>query len=460
MAIEREDCVLACLLSVVSTLFHMWALLRPPLIPGMDGPYYLIQVESILRGEGMVYGDPPLLFYLSAFASILLGDSRLGVSFVTALLCGLSAAPAYLLVKFLRDSRVAAVTAGITVAVSPHMVRMACDLMKNASGITFILLTVMFTHLYLVGGSGFCLPIAIASGYLAFLTHSLDYAYTLLYLLSYTIAGTIISRSRKSYALSCLTILIPLISSSIITAIVLPQYFSDVRKGVAFLEDLLGVRRKAPIRPPPKPPPTPQAPPPLLAPPPQSPLSPILSLSFMIAGILMLGEAIRREWGTAKPGESLLLSSSLVAGAAGITPTLLGLREWAWRFALMELIPVSLIAGLLVSRARDRLAQLAISALITITIVAQALWMAQGVRPSIPYEGYLDLVELREVIPKNSPYVIHCRISRYWPEYVLGWPPGGKPEYVIECLGSRLPTLRARLVYRGRFLVLLRVEGH
>jgi len=174
----------------------------------------------------------------------------------------------------------------------------------------------------------------------------------------------------------------------------------------------------------------------------------------------MLGEAVRREWGTAKPGESLLLSSSLVAGAAGIAPTLLGLREWAWRFALMELIPVSLIAGLLVSRARDRLAQLAISALITITIVAQALWMAQGVRPSIPYEGYLDLVELREVIPKNAPYVIHCRISRYWPEYVLGWPPGGKPEYVIECLGSRPPMLRARLVYRGRFLVLLRVEGH
>ncbi|RLE87215.1 MAG: hypothetical protein DRJ96_05455 [Thermoprotei archaeon] len=36
--------------------------------------------RPVLRGEGMVYGDPPLLFYASALAAALLGNSRLGVS--------------------------------------------------------------------------------------------------------------------------------------------------------------------------------------------------------------------------------------------------------------------------------------------------------------------------------------------------------------------------------------------
>jgi hypothetical protein len=44
------------------------------IVPIVDGQYYLIQVRSMLTNGGLVYGDPPLTFYLLSFFSLLFGD--------------------------------------------------------------------------------------------------------------------------------------------------------------------------------------------------------------------------------------------------------------------------------------------------------------------------------------------------------------------------------------------------
>ncbi|RLF03924.1 MAG: hypothetical protein DRK00_07830, partial [Thermoprotei archaeon] len=328
--------------------------------------------------------------------------------------------------------------------ISQEMVRMSSDLMKNASGVCFLLFTALFTCLLLTRGSRASAIAAIASGYLAFLTHSLDYAYALLYMASQGLAAYCLARDRHRTRVWLIS-LTTLISASLLTTLALPQYFSDLWKGVAFLEDLLRIGR--PTQPPPTPPPAAHP-----SPPPLPPLQLALPLSFLVAGCLLLAESLQRG------AEALVISSSLAAGALSLTPALLGLREWGWRFALMDLVPVALIAGVLVSRAGGRLAQLAISTVIVGLVVGQAITQAYQVRPSIPYEAYLDLLEIRHLIPLNAPYALHCRgVSKYWPEYVLGWPPGGQPRYVISdrpLLGG--PALR--LVYRGRLLWLYEVR--
>ena len=65
----------------------------------IDGPYYLIQVRGILTTGGIIYGDPPLTFYLLALFSLISGDIMLGVKVGAALLSALSLIPAYFLIK-------------------------------------------------------------------------------------------------------------------------------------------------------------------------------------------------------------------------------------------------------------------------------------------------------------------------------------------------------------------------
>ena len=60
------------------TLYY-WMFTRGPIMPGIDGPYYLIQVRSILETGLMIYDDPPLTFYLFALFSEFLGGVYNGV---------------------------------------------------------------------------------------------------------------------------------------------------------------------------------------------------------------------------------------------------------------------------------------------------------------------------------------------------------------------------------------------
>ena len=79
--------------------FYLSIFLKDPLVPMIDGPYYLIQVKSILLDGKLAYGDPPLTFYLFSIFAILLGDIIFGVKVGASFFSALTTIPAYFLMK-------------------------------------------------------------------------------------------------------------------------------------------------------------------------------------------------------------------------------------------------------------------------------------------------------------------------------------------------------------------------
>lgn len=59
--------------------FYLCIFSRNHLVPMVDGPYYLIQIKSILTTGSLVYGAPPLTFYLLSIFSFLSGDVTSGL---------------------------------------------------------------------------------------------------------------------------------------------------------------------------------------------------------------------------------------------------------------------------------------------------------------------------------------------------------------------------------------------
>lgn len=58
------DFIIILTIFLIAFLSYYASLFRHPLMYGIDGAYYLIQVESILKAGMMKYPDPPFSFYL------------------------------------------------------------------------------------------------------------------------------------------------------------------------------------------------------------------------------------------------------------------------------------------------------------------------------------------------------------------------------------------------------------
>ena len=71
--------IIITVLVVLLTYIYLLKEFSTPLLYGIDGPYYYIQVSSILASAQMKYLDPPLSFYIPKAYSILLGDVIAGI---------------------------------------------------------------------------------------------------------------------------------------------------------------------------------------------------------------------------------------------------------------------------------------------------------------------------------------------------------------------------------------------
>lgn len=462
--VDDLDLALMAALTLAAFVFHSWILTGFGLMPGVDGPYYLIQVRSILSGEGMVYGDPPLLFYLSALASRVLGDLRLGVLFTVSAFCGLSAAPIYALLKKLTESRMAGSVAAISLALSPQIVRMAGDLMKNASGVAFLTFGLYFLHSSISGDrfSWFNVSMAAISAYLAFLTHSLDFAFLLLFCIAYVVLSSLALRSNgKAAAIRVGAVLVAVTITTLATAQAAPDYFTDVDKGVAFIRDLLSPHEPAPPRPGLKPKPARSWPSPDFM-----DLGYILPFAAILA--LLAVDSWRNRDGEAwgRSGEAVLSTASLAAAAVAITPQVLKLMEWAWRFALMGCVPVSIAVGLMVSRLRrEKLAAAAVAVALITPGLLQVPSAVRMISPKIGPVEYEDLAAMSQFVPHNSSIVVACKLNPYWVEYMLGArvemrphnsEPRSEPDLLLWCPGEGPPPPPdAREIFRGKRLVLM-----
>ena len=121
--VKRQQ-VLLPLVLILGFGFYLYILTRHPLIYGIDGPYYLIQVRSLLESGHLKYGDPPLAFFIFTFFTLLSGgDITLGIRIAVALFSALSAVPLYFWIKRVTHSEMSGYSyAGLHFLLTTHTI--------------------------------------------------------------------------------------------------------------------------------------------------------------------------------------------------------------------------------------------------------------------------------------------------------------------------------------------------
>lgn len=77
--INKNNILVSSILFIVSLIYYVAYEFRFPLVYGIDGPYYLIQIEHIEKTGTMYYGDPPLTFYVLYAIYVIVRNSTLAV---------------------------------------------------------------------------------------------------------------------------------------------------------------------------------------------------------------------------------------------------------------------------------------------------------------------------------------------------------------------------------------------
>ena len=409
---------------------YMMALSKTWMVPGIDGPYYVVQVNYLLSYGTLKYQDPPLVFYVFSLITLIVGDPFLGVKIGVSLLTSLASIPVYLLFKRLTGSRVAGFTAGLVFLFAPQTFRLLGDFMKNSSGLLWLNLYLYLLYLCLEGKKWKVQILAVISLILTALTHILDYGVALLYTYIIVALVAILKLKTKSIALPVFASLFSLLLFFTIPAVV----GGDVFKGVKFIADLIeqDYSKMGPMR------------------------GEWFILSWFAAGALFLHSIIaytRKE-----------KSKSVVSFASAFVMLALNLpllpRNWLFRFQLMTPVPMSHAFGFVTGGFKDKTQEIAALLLAIGIIGVLALPAFYSVRPSIPEEAYIELKHVvKDIVPSLSGD--HCLVVpnpriRYWvetlEEEVFRKPNCASPILIIE-VRAKPPPVKGRIVYKGKFII-------
>jgi len=468
MCKDGAELLMVLLIFSFGFAFNLWIFSRNWLITGIDGPYYLIQVRELLRRGSLVYGAPPLAFLLLSFFCLITGDLMLGVKVGVSLLCALSTVPAFYLMRRAGKSSLPGFIAMTLIIFSAPYIRMMTDFMKNAIGILFLLSFLYYLHV--LATSGFSRRSLILANFfliLTGLTHILDFGVAILFLMLYSLWAVILNVNRHPFLKSTCIIALVLFLFILMASTFFGDLFADFGKALSFLRELAGMGGAG--RPPPRP---------SLKPKPQAPSPPLwiravggweyVLLLLFSGAILTVYSWLRGD------GESTLLLSAVTSMSSMISFPLIP-PNWLWRLMLMIVVPTAIIfsQGLsevnrLMKRTGGNPLSEASTALIIISLaffIMQAGYAAEKARPTISYEGYLDLVEMKDKIPPDSLVVADFHVA-YWVEYV--------DEVAVEratpeiwrthqhVLGvffkNRPPPFPFRVIYRGRVFVLVELQ--
>ncbi|MFQ6080715.1 MAG: hypothetical protein ACE5OW_03485 [Candidatus Bathyarchaeia archaeon] len=392
----KSEYLIVAFISIVGFAFYLWILTRHPLIYGIDGPYYLIQVRSLQERGSLEYGDPPLAFLLFTLLTLLVGgDITLGVRLGVALFSALSSVPLHFLVKRITRMEHAGYVAMLAGIFSAPHIRMMNDLLKNAVGVCFLLFFVYYLHdMAFTGRNRKNLFLASLFLVLTGATHILDFGVALLFLGLYFVMAVVLDINKGSIAKS-LGILVSILGFFVAVAFtVFPSLFTDFYKGLRFLQDLFAASVGA---------------------------HPILFLldprgGGLIVPVLTVGIVLTvYEWRKEERETALVLSTVTVIGWMLALPFIP--PHWLWRFLLMEFIPVALILGYSASKMGRRIGVAIFFILCVSPLVVQSMEATRAMGPTINEGGYHELEEMRSVIPSNSVVVVHPRLG-YWVQYV------------------------------------------
>jgi hypothetical protein len=394
----RSEFLVVFLLCLLGFVFYLLILTKHSLIYGIDGPYYLIQVESLLEIGRLTYGDPPLTFLLFASFTLLLGgDPTLGVRVGVAFFSALSAVPLYFLVERIAHMKMAGYAAMLTSIFSAPHIRMMNDLLKNAVGVCFLLFFVYYLHKLVFGGQT-RKNLLLASFFLVLTgaTHILDFGVALLFLGLYLTVAILldVNRSLVVKNLGAMVLVVGVFVTAAFAAF--PSLFTDFFKGVFFLQDLfvaLGETTHPILF--------------LFDPRGGALIIPIIAVGFVLAVY---------EWRVSNKEAALALTSATVIGLVLSFPLIP--PEWLWRFLLMEFIPTAFILGYSVSKMERKVAAIIFLLIAVFPVVIQGVDASRWMGPIINEKGYAELEAMRNVLPSDSVVVVEPRFM-YWAEYIL-----------------------------------------
>ena len=425
------EAAMVTLIVALSILIYSLKYMSTPLLLGIDGPYYYVQVDTLLKEGGLKYPDPPLAFYiLAVFAIMLGGDVTLGIKFGSVVVTMVAVYALYYLMRDVAGPEAGMVTA-VLYAFSPYLARLCFDLIKNAMGLTFLSLTLLLSYMAISRRKAKYSILASISLLAVGITHVLDFAVSYSAVLLFFLLHF---RERKLYrytippvAAGSLLLLLGFISYSVMGG--------DPYKGIAFISSLaredveaeeLSLRAAKVIYP------------------------LITGLAGLLLSLKLRGEA-----------RNLMLTLSLLIIILNLP---VYPQQYIWRFNLMTAVLAPPIIGVALGLVRESELKVLLALIIVGLVAPQFISQLQRSGPSIPLEEYYELKGLISHIPHESVLVVPDVRLRYWVETL--YPKVVKSPWDVEGEGNQVillventrttPKLKlpraARLIWKGRFL--------
>jgi len=230
----------AAVIVVVVASVRLWLLLSTPLVPGINGGYYLVQVRALIERGELALPDMPLLFYIEALMARLLqmvtgsgtDESVLvSVKLIDGILPALAAVPIFLLLD--QWSRIApaprwiaAVGTTATVLGFPAL-SVVGDLQKNSFALALLATLLWQLHDWMIRPSqGRLLNVGLLLGLIG-IAHIGVLGATMIMLAA--IAGVLLfMRNRINYRAP--SFLVVLVSIAVVMAVVLVWWHSDIAR--------------------------------------------------------------------------------------------------------------------------------------------------------------------------------------------------------------------------------------
>jgi hypothetical protein len=373
--------------------------LRYPYSYGIDGPYYNLQVESIMETGRLYKEDTPLAIYFFTLVSMLMGDVTMGIKVGSSILSSLIVVPAYYLTK--RATRVwwAGYMAAFISLFNPLHVRMLDDFLKNIAG---ILLMLTFLHRFLKtcedpSPLNHALSFSILA--LTFLTHIHPSSLCMLFTTGYIATLWIVERKPPRTELKVSAILFGSLALGFLAALALMpgavSKFSKILSFVSTLDELemeklsiFGMRQ--------------------------------LFYLFSIPTVIGFTYFIRDVSTDRGDGENMMLAGVYIVCFVLSMPIIP--NAWRWRFTLANFLPAALQGGYGIGRISRDLPKMVFAGFLVVVMASSLLEAWEGslhIGPRIDRAGVRELEEIREILPGNAVMVARGNFH-YWVQLITG----------------------------------------
>jgi len=449
----KSELLYLVLIVIFGFILYLYILTRYVLIYGVDGPYYLIQVRSILETGKLKYDDPPLALYIFTLFTLLFGGNlTLGIKVGTAFFSALSAAPFYFWVKKVTKSQIPGYLASLGCILSSLHLLLINSYLKMVVGTFFLFCFIYYLHCMLTEKGGIrTLIMAISFMVLTGATHAIVFLVAFLFLVLYAIVYRLLWAGEKKVMRNLEILLFMAFFFIIVTPIVLPFFFKDYYQALDLaLSPFYRFR-------------------------PQTfssseiisrflldPMSGAAVLAAIIFGIALW----IYEWRAGKKEAVLAIAPVTVVGLLLLTPFIP--LEWIWRFLYMEFITIAFVLGYGFSKIQSKSILFVIALFLCFSpIIIQTVDASKTLMPTIREEDYYEIEEMRQYIPPKSVIIVNPFYS-YWVEYLtrtdtafMFSPAIWRYEHVMILIDKLFPPTtapNATKIFEGNRFILYEIE--